>query len=402
MKLTAVETVRLGEHPNILFVRLHTDAGLVGLGDTWRKTDVADAYVHRVAAPLLLGEDPFAVERHWRALYRATAASGLHGSEIGGLSAIDVALWDLFGQAQGLPVYRLLGGPTRDRVRVYNTCAGYRFGGLTSPGAETTYTDGRSEGPYEDLDAWQADAGDAGALARSLLDEGITAMKIWPFDRFGPETGGQWITAAQIERALRPWRQIRDAVGDKIEVALELSSVWNLPSAVRIARAVEPYDPMWFEDPVRANNLDALAEFKAATRVPTTASETLSTRYAFRELLEKRAVSIVMLDCGWVGGLTEAKKIATMAEAYHLPVAPHDCTGPVTFAADVHLDFGITNCYIQETVRAFLHGWYAQLVTGLPRVEQGYVHPPEGPGLGVALKDEVFAREDVAIRRTER
>ena len=124
-----------------------------------------------------------------------------------------------------------------------------------------------------------------------------------------------------------------------MEIALEMHSVWNLPSAIRIAKAVEPYDPMWFEDPVRMDNLDALAQFKASTRVPTTASETLSTRYAFREMLEKRAVSIVMLDCGWVGGLSEAKKIATMAEAYHLPVAPHDCTGPVTYVADVHLDF---------------------------------------------------------------
>jgi L-alanine-DL-glutamate epimerase-like enolase superfamily enzyme len=164
---------------------------------------------------------------------------------------------------------------------------------------------------------------------------------------------------------------------------------------------VEPYDPLWFEDPVRMDNLDALAEFKASTHVPTTASETLSTRYAFREMLEKRAVSIVMLDCGWVGGISEAKKVATMAEAYHLPVAPHDCTGPVTYAADVHLDFGITNCFIQETVRAYLHGWYSRLVTGLPRIEGGYVYPPEGPGLGASLKDEVFAREDVTIERTE-
>jgi galactonate dehydratase len=398
MKITAVETVRLGEHPNSLFVRLHTNAGPVGLGDTWRLTETVNTFVHQVAAPLLLGQDPLAIERHWRTLYRSSATSGLHSSEMRGLSALDMALWDVVGQAQGLPVYRLLGGPTQERVRIYNTCAGYRYGDSKPRGVDATYTDGRAEGPYEDLDAWKTDAG---ALARSLLDEGITAMKIWPFDQFGPESGGQRISGAQIEEGLRPWRQIRDAVGNRMEIALEMHSVWNLPSAIRIAKAVEPYDPLWFEDPVRMDNLDALAQFKASTPVPTTASETLSTRYAFREMLEKRAVSIVMLDCGWVGGLSEAKKVATMAEAYHLPVAPHDCTGPVTYAADVHLDFGITNCFIQETVRAYLHGWYSRLVTGLPRIEGGHVYPPEGPGLGVSLKDEVFAREDVTIERTE-
>ncbi|MGH2371658.1 MAG: mandelate racemase/muconate lactonizing enzyme family protein, partial [Chloroflexota bacterium] len=331
-------------------------------------------------------------------LYRSCATSGLHSSEMRGLSAIDIALWDLFGQAQGLPVYRLMGGPTRDKVRIYNTCAGYRYGGAKPRGVDATYTDGHSEGPYEDLDAWKTDAG---ALARSLLDEGITAMKIWPFDQFGPETGGLWITAEQIERGLTPFRQIREAVGNKMEIALEMHSVWNLPSAIRIAKAAEPYDPMWFEDPVRMDNLDALAEFKAATHVPTTASETLSTRYAFREMLEKRAVSIVMLDCGWVGGLSEAKKIANMAESYHLPVAPHDCTGPITYVADVHLDFAITNCYVQEAVRAYLHGWYTRLVTNLPRIQDGYVYPPEGAGLGTALKPEVLTRPDATVQRTE-
>src|ERR671932_114491 len=205
MRISAIETVRLGEHPHSLFVRVHTDAGLVGLGDTWRMTETVNTYVHSAAAPLLLGQDPCAVERHWRTLYRATAAPGLHGSEIRGLSAIDVALWDLFGQAQGLPIYRLMGGPTRERVRVYNTCAGYRYGGAKPGGVDATYTDGRTEGPYEDLDAWKTDAG---ALAKSLLADGVTAMKIWPFDEFGPETGGLDITAAQIERGLQHFRQL--------------------------------------------------------------------------------------------------------------------------------------------------------------------------------------------------
>ena len=131
----------------------------MGLGDTWRMTETVNTFVHKVAAPLLLGQDPGAIERHWRTLYRSCATSGLHSSEMRGLSAIDVALWDLFGQAQGLPVYRLLGGPTQDRVRIYNTCAGYRYGEAKPRGVDATYTDGQAEGPYEDLDAWKTDAG---------------------------------------------------------------------------------------------------------------------------------------------------------------------------------------------------------------------------------------------------
>jgi L-alanine-DL-glutamate epimerase-like enolase superfamily enzyme len=185
-----------------------------------------------------------------------------------------------------------------------------------------------------------------------------------------------------------------------MDVALEMHSVWNLPSAIRIAKAVEPYRPMWFEDPVRMTDLDAVAQFRAATPVPTTASETLATRWAFRELLERHAVSVVMFDLGWVGGLTEAKKIAAMAEAHQLPVAPHDCTGPVVFMASAHLDFAISNCMIQEMVRAYVHGWYPQVVTALPAIEQGYLLPPPGPGLGIQLRPEVTERPDATVRVT--
>lgn len=400
MKITAIETIHLDEHPFLLFVRVHTDSGLVGLGDTSRFPEATSAFIHSVAAPLILGQDPLAIERIWHTLYTAFPVSGLQGGEIRAISAIDIALWDIAGQTYGVPIHRLMGGPTMDRLRIYNTCAGYRYGAARreTTGWDATYTDGRSEGPYEDLDAWKTDAG---ALARDLLSQGISAMKIWPFDQFVAESSGQRITAEQIEEGLRPWRQIREAVGTRMEVALEMHSNWNLPSAIRIAKAVEPFDPMWFEDPVLMNNLDALAEFKAATHVPVTASETLSTRYAFRELLERKAVSIVMFDIGWTGGLTEARKIGAMAEAYHLPIAPHDCAGPVSFVAAVHLDFASTNVYVQETVRAFIDGWYARLLTVLPPITDGYIRPLDGPGLGTELRPEVLTRPDAHLERTD-
>jgi L-alanine-DL-glutamate epimerase-like enolase superfamily enzyme len=321
----------------------------------------------------------------------------MRSAEVRGLSAIDVALWDVAGQALNLPIYRLLGGPTRETLRVYNTCAGYRYGGRKPTGSTANYVDGRSDGPYEDLDAFLNRADE---LAEDLLSEGYRAMKIWPFDQFGPPTHGHQISAEEIALGCEPFEKIRKAVGNKIEIALEMHSVWGVPAAQRIARAVEAYDPLWFEDPVRMDNLDALLQFRASTRIPTTASETMSTRWQFREAFEKGALSVVMFDIGWVGGLSEARKIATMAEAYALPIAPHDCVGPITLVAAVHLDYAVPNVFIQEVVRAYLHGVYPNLVTDLPKVVDGTIRPLEGPGLGTQLLPDLRSRSDATVRIT--
>jgi L-alanine-DL-glutamate epimerase-like enolase superfamily enzyme len=148
------------------------------------------------------------------------------------------------------------------------------------------------------------------------------------------------------------------------------------------------------------DNLDALADYAHRTRVWVTASETLGTRWAFRELFEKQAVSVAMLDIGWTGGITEAKKIATMAEAYQLPVAPHDCTGPVMLTAAVHLSLNCTNTLVQEVVRAFYHDWYGEIVTELPPLRKGYITAPDGAGLGTKLRPEVINRPDAVVKRS--
>lgn len=399
MKITALETVNVESSPQITFVLVHTDEGIVGLGDTFYGTQSVQTYVHDVAAPLLLGEDPLAIEAHWHRLFTQTVRGGLsmRSAEVRGLSALDVALWDVAGQALNLPLYRLLGGPTRESLRVYNTCAGYRYGGRRAAGWTANYTDGQSEGPYEDLDAFLNRADE---LAHDLLSEGYRAMKIWPFDQFGPATNGQQISAEEIERGCEPFEKIRKAVGNRIEIALEMHSVWGLPAAQRIARAVDQYDPLWYEDPVRMDNIDALLQFRQSTRIPTTASETMSTRWQFREAFEKGALSVVMFDIGWVGGISEARKIATMAETYQLPIAPHDCVGPITLVAAVHLDYAVPNVFIQEVVRAYLYGVYPNLVTELPKVVDGEIRPLEGPGLGTALLPDIRTRADATVRIT--
>jgi galactonate dehydratase len=403
MKITKIETVTVDEFPNILFVQVHTDEGLVGLGETFFGPRSVAAYVHETAAPLLLGGDPLHIDRSSKALVGFVGFQG-SGAELRGASAIDIALWDIFGQATGQPIYQLLGGPSRERVRVYNTCAGYRYvrkpvslsiadnnWGLPATGQAPS-------GPYEDLDAFLNRADE---LAESLLEEGITAMKIWPFDTAAHASGGLYISDDDLQTGLEPFRKIRRAVGNKIDIMVELHTLWNLPTAIRIAKALEEVQPFWYEDPIKMNNLDALAQFAASTHVPTTASETLGTRWPFREMFEKRAVGIAMLDLGWVGGLSEARKIATMAEAYAIPIAPHDCTGPVVWTASVHLSIHAPNALVQESVRAFYTGWYRELLTELPRVERGYVTPPPGPGLGTSLLPDLRHRPGVQVVASE-
>jgi galactonate dehydratase len=401
MRITAIETIQLEEFPNLLWVHVHSDQGLVGLGETFFGPNAVAAYIHETAAPRLLGQDALAIDRHSRTLLNNYLGFSGTGAEMRGASAIDIALWDLFGQVTGQPIHQLLGGLSRQSIRTYNTCAGYRYvrqnrGQLTDNWGLPQLT---QIGPYEDLDAFLHRADE---LAESLLGQGITAMKIWPFDQAAEASGGLHISPAQLDKALEPFRKIRDAVGDRMDIMVEFHSLWNLTSARRICAALEEFAPYWYEDPIKMTNVDALASLAGSTSVPICASETLATRSAFRELLEADAAGIVMLDLSWVGGLSEARKIAAMAETYHLPVAPHDCTGPVVLIASVHLSMNAPNALIQETVRAFYTSWYRELVTELPDISNGFVHPMTGPGLGTRLQPDVLKRKDAVIRRTDR
>jgi galactonate dehydratase len=402
VKITAVETIQLGEFPNILWVHVHTDEGLVGLGETFYAVAPVAEHIHETCAPYLLGKDPLRIDAHSRRFLDTYLGFNSVGVEMRAASAVDIALWDIFGQATGQPIYQLLGGASRDKVRVYNTCAGYEY--VRAKPVQGTANFGlpsrldRRKRPYEDLVAFRTDAG---ALAESLLEMGITGMKIWPFDEAAEASNGTDISKADLKKAMRPFEQIRKAVGDRMDIHVEFHSMWQLPAAIKIAKALEPFDPYWYEDPVKMNNLDALADYARRTDVWVTASETLATRWGFRALFEAQAVSVCMLDVGWAGGLSESKKIATMAEAYQLPVAPHDCTGPVLLTASVHLSLNCPNTLVQEMVRAFYYDWYGKLVTKLPPVKDGYISAPKGPGLGTKLQPAVLKRKD-ALRRVSR
>jgi galactonate dehydratase len=378
MKITAVETIYIPRGVTVhvgaityLWVRIHTDEGLIGLGESYPNAEAEAAIVHSRLAPVLLGKDPSAIDRLWADMFLAVSYSGWAGAEMRAMSAVDIALWDLAGKAAGQPIYKLLGGASRESIRIYNTC-------------------------YDRVDFTNEPC----QLARELLASNVRAMKIWPFDPIAKETGGNHISAEQLRRAIEPLRLIREEFGDAIDVAIEFHGFWNLPSAIKIAAALEPYKPMWLEEMLPQDNLAAYAELARFTDIPLCLSERLMTRWGFREILENRAAQIIMPDVAWCGGISETKKIATMAETYYLPIAPHNCGGPILHFATAHVAANVTNLFIMESVRRHYNEEYEGLVTRklLPEAS-GQLPLPPGPGLGVELSSEVLTRKDAVVRR---
>ncbi len=399
MKVVAVETLRVEERPNLLWVHVVTDEGIVGLGETFYLAETVETYIHEYVAPRLIGRDPLAIDAISRDLvgylgHRST------GAEVRGNSAIDIALWDLFGRAVNQPIAQLLGGFTRDSIRTYNTCAGTEYIKKATGQVVANYDlDPSRRAPLDDLNGFMNRAGE---LAEELLSEGITAMKIWPFDPAAERTRGTDISAADLKLALQPFEKIRKAVGDRMEIMVEFHSMWQLLPAMRIAKALAPFATYWHEDPIRMDSLASLKRYAEVSPAPICASETLGTRWAFRDLLETGAAGVVMLDLSWCGGVSEARKIAAMAEAWHLPVAPHDCTGPVVLTASTHLSLNAPNAVVQESVRAFHRTWYRDLVTALPPIQNGMITVPQGPGLGLDLHPDIDRNFTTRRRRTDK
>ena len=399
MKISRLETVRVAAFPNLCFVRVHTDEGIVGLGETFFGAAEVESYLHSTAAPRLLGSDPLAVERLAQALRPYVGATST-GVEVRGNSAVDIALWDILGKVCGQPLYQLLGGATRDSVPVYNTCAGPEY--IRTPDGQAVANWGLPESGhtrrYEDLDGFLHHADE---LARDLLASGIRAMKIWPFDPYAERWGGQYIRPEELQAALEPFRKIRAAVGEEMEIMVELHGLWNLPAARQIVRALEEFRPVWIEDPFRPGYQPVtLRELTSVTSSVLALSETLAGRGAYLPLLEQGLVGVALVDVAWCGGVGEAKRTASLAEAYLTPVGFHDCTGPVALVASTHLSVSLHNVFVQEMVRAHYSGWYGELLTELPPVEAGRIRPPPGPGLGTELRPDLLERAGTTTRIT--
>ena len=384
MKIKSLETIRIAERPNLIWLQVHTDEGISGLGETFFGAKTVEAHIHEYIAPRVIGRDPLQIDLLSSELvgYLGFRSSG---AEVRGNSAFDIALWDLFGKAMNQPIAQLLGGITRHEIRTYNTCAGTNYVKKTTGQVTGNYGLGESN-QFDDLNGFLNSADE---LAHSLLEEGITAMKIWPFDGAAEASRGQYISLPDLNKALVPFEKIRRAVGDKMDIMVEFHSMWQLLPAMQIAKALTPYQTFWHEDPIKMDSLSSLKRYAEVSPAPISASETLGSRWGFRDLLETGAAGIMMLDLSWCGGLSEARKIASMAEAWHLPIAPHDCTGPVVLTASTHLALNAPNALVQESVRAFYRTWYRDLVTALPEVKNGMITVPPGPGLGLELNPEL-------------
>lgn len=369
MKITRVETLYWKTReaapwrPNWIWLRLHTDSGHQGLGETFPRNAVEASMVHSILAPMLIGRDPRDIDRIWMDLYRAFDFHITGGVESRVLSALDLALWDLLGNALGVPVYRLIGGRSNPRFRVYNTSYPYKYDFNTEPEK----------------------------IMRELIDRyGVKAIKIWPFDGAARRNNYQFITAADLEEGLRPVRRLREKFGGGIEILMEFHSGWNLPSAVRIAKALEPYKPMWLEDMMPSGNFQQYRQLAGETSLPICLGERLTGRPQFLQLLESRAAKYVMFDLCWCGGLSEARKIGAMAEAYQLPVAPHTAAGALLFYASAHLSTAATNLWIQESVQRFYESDWPAILENPIIPSNGTVAVPELPGFGMRIKPAIW------------
>jgi L-alanine-DL-glutamate epimerase-like enolase superfamily enzyme len=388
-RLRRVTTLQHERWPNLLWVELEDEEGVVGLGETFSLAESVAAYIHEGAAPYLLGQPAGDITRHWTTLHRQRGRSGI-GSETRGASALDIALWDLAAKRASLPLVQMLGGRSRDRARAYNTCAGPDYVRAAAV-AGRLYTGEFLDHEYDDL--W-AVTNQPEALAQSLLDQGFRAMKIWPFDEIAVETGGLYISAEQLAEGFEPLRRIREAHGDAIDIALELHGRWSLPAAITIAREAEQFRPMWVEDAIRAiDNIDALARLCRSTTCPILTGETLGSRFAYRDVLERTDVSIIMSDPVWTGGVSEIRRVADLTATYQRSFTPHDCTGPIGLAVGTHVSLYAETAIFQEVVRAFLYGWYSEVMDGLPTVSDGHIVPADRPGHGVALRDDIPAAD---------
>lgn len=407
-RITAIETsIPYDCMPGLLMVRLHTDGGtiagqpLIGHGETYYLPESVAAVIHDWMSHRLLGADAAAIESHWRFLYDRSAAFGGTGAEMRALSAIDLALWDILGQLTGQPVWRLLGGPVRDAIPVYNSCGGPCYGGkraATPTPSWPGHGDPGKPGPLEDN--WSSIHRPA-ELAQELLEQGYTAMKLWSFDAVYRRSGGNRMSWQDLKEGIAPFRAIRESVGDAMELMLDGHGFFSLPIALRIAEQLREISPLWVEDVLRPDCVDTMAAFRKDAGIPIAVSEMLVTRDQYRRVLDKQAADYLMIDPTWVGGISETRRIAELAQCYNIPVLMHDCTGPLTLFAGLNVAAAVPGVAWQETVRAHIATLYPQLIDETVQVQSGTIALSNRPGLGARWLERLFTPDHPGYRRTE-
>ncbi len=361
-----------------VFLKLTTDSGIEGFGEVYSvpfHPQVVEQMIADVCERYVIGSDPFKIERLWRIIYSSGYTQRSDLSIMGVLSAIEMACWDIIGKELNKPVYELLGGQVHEKLRSYTY--------LYPQPADTTDV-------YRDPEL-------AAQRAAEYVKLGFTAVK---FDPVGPYTAfdPRQLSLEALDHAERFVKTVREAVGSKCDLLFGTHGQMTTSSAIRLARRLEKFDPLWFEEPVPPENVKEMARVARSTSIPIATGERLATKYEFARLLEAQAASILQLALGRSGGILEAKKIAGMAEAHYAQIAPHLYCGPIEGAANIQIDTCSPNFLIQEGIETW-GGFQAEILKEPIRWEAGYIIPPTKPGLGVELNEEVAVKHPYTGKR---
>lgn len=377
MKITDVKTYVVENPPPHyggpywVFLKLTTDNGVAGFGEAYGvpfHPGVVALMIEDVCERSVIGADPFKIERLWRIIYASNYTQHPDLSLVGVLSAVEMACWDIIGKELNKPIYELLGGQVHEKLRSYT----YLY--PENPEDASVYTD-------PDV---------AAERAATYVEQGFTAVK---FDPVGPYTAfdPRQLSLEALDRAEKYVKNVREAVGNKCDLLFGTHGQMTTSSAIRLARRLERFDPLWLEEPVPPENAEEMARVARSTSIPIASGERLATKYEFARLLERQAASILQMALGRVGGILEAKKIAGMAEAHYAQIAPHLYCGPIEGAANIQIGACSPNFLIQEGIETW-GGFHAEILTEPIRWEEGYIIPPTKPGLGVELNEVVAAR----------
>lgn len=385
MKITDVKTYVVGNPPPHrggrcwVFVKLTTDDGVEGFGEAYSipfGPHIVARMIEDVGERYVIGSDPFNIERLWRIIYSSSYTQHPDLTLVGVISAIEMACWDIIGKELDRPVYQLLGGRVHEKIRSY------------------TYLYPKKP---EEPSAIFNDPERAPKRAAEYVKMGFTAVKfdpVGPYSAFDPRQ----LSLEALENAEKVVKNVREAVGDKCDLLIGTHGQMTTSGAIRLARRLEKYDPLWFEEPVPPENAEEMARVAHSTTIPVASGERLATKYEFVRLLERQAASILQMALGRVGGILEAKKIAGMAEAHYAQIAPHLYCGPIEGAANIQIDICSPNFLIQEGIETW-GGFHAEILKDPIVWEDGYVIPPDKPGLGVELNEEVAARHPYSGER---
>ena len=377
MKITDLKTFVVGNPPPgfggryFIFLKLSTDSGIHGYGEVYSvpfHPHVVAQMVEDVCERYVIGADPFKIERLWRIIYSSGFTQRPDTSILGILSGIEMACWDIIGKELNKPVYELLGGQVHEKLRSYS----YLYP-----------KEGDATDVYMDPDL-------AAERAAEYARLGFTAVKfdsVSAYSAFDPRQ----ISLAALDRSQEFMRKIREAVGGACDILFGTHGQMTPSSAIRLAKRLEPYDPLWLEEPVPPDNIEAMSTVARATSIPIATGERLTTKYEFARVLAAGAASILQMALGRVGGILEAKKIAGMAEAYYAQIAPHLYCGPIEGAANIQIATCSPNFLMQESIQIW-GGFHAHILKTPVQWQDGYIIPPTAPGLGVELDEEVAAQ----------